>query len=156
MQGKRPIRFCSQRCYHAWRKKNNITGGQYKKGATPWNKNKKGIHLSPKTEFKKGRISETKAPVGTVRIRSCKGGHKRAFIKVADPNIWELRCHSIWKENFGEIPKGALIHHIDKNPMNDSISNLALVSRSCHMNKHRADLLEGRSQKKNRARNKAT
>ena len=30
----------------------------FKKGYTPWNKGKKGIHLSPKTEFKKGRDKE--------------------------------------------------------------------------------------------------
>ena len=28
----------------------------FKKGHTPWNKNKKGIHLSPETEFKEGHI----------------------------------------------------------------------------------------------------
>lgn len=28
----------------------------YEKGHIPWNKDKKGIHLSPKTEFKKGNI----------------------------------------------------------------------------------------------------
>ena len=30
----------------------------FKKGHKPWNKNLKGIHLSPKTEFKKGRKDE--------------------------------------------------------------------------------------------------
>lgn len=29
-------------------------GFGFKKGSKPWNKNKKGIHLSPKSEFKKG------------------------------------------------------------------------------------------------------
>jgi len=31
-----------------------------------------------------------------------------------------------------EVPKGFLIHHIDKNPRNNSISNLLLVSKSEH------------------------
>ena len=31
---------------------------RFPKGSTPWNKGKKGIHLSPDTEFKKGRKDE--------------------------------------------------------------------------------------------------
>ncbi len=34
----------------------------------------------------------------------------------------------IWKSNYGEIPRGYHIHHIDKNPLNNSISNLECIS----------------------------
>lgn len=34
----------------------------FKKGIIPWNKGLKRIHLSPKSEFKKGQISEEKHP----------------------------------------------------------------------------------------------
>lgn len=35
--------------------KGNYLGFGFKKKHKPWNKNKKGIHLSPETEFKKGQ-----------------------------------------------------------------------------------------------------
>lgn len=38
--------------------RNFMQGNQYSKGRIPWNKNLKGIHLSPKSEFKKGRKDE--------------------------------------------------------------------------------------------------
>jgi len=31
-------RFCSQRCYHDWRKAHGVTAGQFEKEHTPWNK----------------------------------------------------------------------------------------------------------------------
>jgi len=37
-------------------KKGFYVGFGFKKGTIPWNKNKKGIHLSKTTEFKKGMI----------------------------------------------------------------------------------------------------
>jgi hypothetical protein len=52
------------------------------KGKTPWNKNKKGIHLSPATEFKKGQAStrkdeqlseETKKKISQSRLGKYKG-----------------------------------------------------------------------------------
>ena len=44
-----------------------------------------------------------------------------------------------------EIPKGFIIHHIDKNSLNDVISNLALLTRTAHINIHRIDLLNGKA-----------
>lgn len=72
--------FCSQRCLFTWRRNNieyksklNLGGLDlgHKKGNTngfikgfiPWNKNLKGIHLSPKTEFKIGQLSGDKHPL---------------------------------------------------------------------------------------------
>lgn len=142
----RPTRFCSQKCYHLWRKKNGITTGQFKKGLIPWNKDLKGIHLSPGSEFKKGDIPKNKLSVGSVQIRQSKKrkGHPRAYIKTAEPNIWRLRCHTVWERHFGEIPKGMLIHHIDRDTLNDEITNLAGVSRSRHMQEHRPEFDEKR------------
>jgi len=149
--GIRPIRFCSQFCYHAWRKENNIKTGQFSKGNTPWNKNLKGIHLSPKSEFKKGRNSLTKLPLGSVRIRYFKRSRShRAFVKTAEPNIWKLRCYVVWEKTYGLIPKGLLIHHIDKNTLNDNLTNLALINRASHINRHRLELLNGKIAKKKR------
>ena len=53
----------------AWNKGLHIRlnpNGEFKKGSVPWNKNLKGIHLSPKSEFKNGQIisEETRIKIG--------------------------------------------------------------------------------------------
>jgi len=45
----------------------------------------------------------------------------------------------VWEEYFGEIPKGLLIHHIDKNKMNNDINNLALLTSVEHNLLHAKD-----------------
>lgn len=44
------------------------------------------------------------------------------------------RC--IWEDYNGPIPEGCHIHHIDGNPLNNSISNLACLSVSDHAHAH--------------------
>jgi len=109
----------------------------FKKGHKPWNRDKKGIHLSPSTEFKKGRKSSRTVPTGTITIRTDKGGHKRKWIKVSMPNIWIEYAKFVWISNNGLIARGILIHHIDENTLNDKISNLAAVSKKAHFEIHR-------------------
>ncbi len=139
--GKRRIRFCSQNCYHKWRKEEGITTGQFQSGDVPWNKDMKGIHLSPETEFKKGQKNLNKLPVGAATIRTRNRDLKpRAFIKIAEPNVWRLRCHVVWEEHYGEIPKGIVIHHIDRDTLNDEITNLAAVSRAWHLKDHKPEI----------------
>ncbi len=123
---------------HAKGNKPNKTS--FKKGSTPWNKNKKGIHLSPATEFKKGQKGINCLPVSVITIRTEKSGKKRHWIKVSEPNKWIEYAKFIWIRNSGEIQKGLLIHHIDKDSLNDVIENLALVTRAAHINLHRAEL----------------
>ena len=112
----------------------------FKVGHVPWNKGKKGLRLSPTTEFKKGQRGIKWVQVGTKTIRTDKGGKQRRWIKVSEPNIWIEYAKFVWIQNNGAISKGYVIHHIDKNTLNDDISNLALVSRKAHINIHRVDL----------------
>ena len=112
----------------------------FKKGQVPWNKGEKGIHLSPKTEFKKGRQSINWVAVGTKTIRTEKNGKKRQWIKVDEPNIWIEYAKWVWMQKNGTIPYGLLIHHLDKDTLNDKEENLSLVSRATHINLHREDL----------------
>lgn len=113
----------------------------FKAGNEPWNKGKKGIRLSPKTEFKKGCESNRKLPIGSITIRQRKNRNEpaRAWVKIAEPNVWELRAVNVWKKNNGEIPKGCTIHHIDRNPLNDEIENLQMLSRAEHLAEHRGE-----------------
>lgn len=139
--GARPIRFCGQRCYHAWNRKSGSGGGRFPPGANPWNKGKKGIHLSPDTEFKKGRRSENWLPVGSVTTRVDKQGNTRAWVKVAEPNRWRERAIVNWESFYGRpVPKGKVIHHKDRDTLNDAPANLQALTRAQHIKAHRKDL----------------
>ena len=121
----------------------------FKKGNAPWNKGLKGIHLSPKTEFQKGHIGDNfnKKPVGEITIRVDKSKKERRWIKIAEPNKWVLYAIWIWTTNHGLISKGLITHHLDGNTLNDDIKNIALATRSAHINLHRNDLLKGKATK---------
>ena len=111
----------------------------FKNGHIPWNKGIKGIHLSEDTEFKKGRKPNFCFPVGTIRIRKEKG-KPRNFIKIAEPNKWKYYAVFLWEQANGKIPKGYVIHHINKNRLDDRLDNLVCLTRSEHINLHRKDL----------------
>lgn len=119
---------------HAKGSKPNSTA--FGKGHKPWNKGKKGIHLSPKSEFKKGQKSANHRPVGTKTVRIDKAGKERTWIKVDEPKTWVLFAVFVWIQNNGEIPKGLILHHLDENTMNDLPENLALLTRKAHFEIH--------------------
>ena len=108
----------------------------FKKGMEPWNKGKKGIHLSPATEFKKGQKSINHLPVGSRTERKDKNDKIRRWIKVDEPNKWIEYAKFVWIKHNGEIPKGYLIHHINEDTLDDNIDNLALLTRKAHFEIH--------------------
>jgi hypothetical protein len=77
-------------------------------------------------------------PIGTVRVRTRhkRGGEKRAWIKVAEPNVWRLRAQVVWEEHHGPIPTGMGVHHKDRDKLNDTINNLELLSKAEHLREH--------------------
>lgn len=143
--GSRPIRFCSRACTNEWRKSAGGNAGSFSVGAEPWNKGKTGLRLSPATEWKKGRTSERKLPVGSVRIRQRKREkHPRAFIKIAEPSLWVPRAIHVWEAAHGPIPRGLVLHHKDRDPLNDDLENLVLLTRSEHAAEHNQELHNAR------------
>ena len=102
------------------------TGGYFKKGSTPWNKGTKGLTKANKTSFKKGMIHFNYKQVGEERID--KYGYVQ--IKVAEPNVWDLKHRVIYREHYGEIPNGHNIIFADGNKMNFDIDNLIAVSKA--------------------------
>jgi hypothetical protein len=113
----------------------------FKQGFTPWNTGQKGTHLSPATEFKPGHRPVTQLPLGSVAIRSFRRhGNQRAFVKVAEPNRWRERALLVWERAHGPIPKGFVIHHLDRDPLNDAITNLQLQTRAEHLLEHRPEV----------------
>ena len=83
---------------------NMANKGQFKKGDKPWNKNVKGIHLSPDSEFKSGDHHTGE------NHPSWKGG-VQSFVDDCT-YVWtgtnerKRRPRVIYKEHYGPIPKG--------------------------------------------------
>lgn len=103
--------------------------GCFKKGKTPWNK---GRPMDPETwekvkatAFKKGNTSWNTRPVGSERIQS--DGY--VYVKIAEPNTWELKHRVEWEKHHGKIKEDENIIFLDGNRQNCSIENLRAVSR---------------------------
>lgn len=144
------FKVCSKPCWGKLLSK-KMVGNKYRVGKkpsfsfapghTPWNKDKKGIHLSPASEFKKGMKSINHLPVGQLVIRTDKNGTKRRWIKIAEPNRWTEYAKWVWVHRGGRsIPRGLLVHHVNGNALDDRFENLQLVTRSEHINLHRKQL----------------
>ena len=102
--------------------KNN---GRFSKGMTPWNK---GLSYQPnnkETRFQKGNIPHVHRKVGSERIN--RDGYIE--IKVAEPNVWDLKHRVVYEKHHGEIPKDYVVIFADQNKMNFKIDNLVLISR---------------------------
>jgi len=133
---KKEIRDNSYLIGNQFAKGNKPNMTSFKKEHKPWNKGLKGIHFSPKTEFKKGQKGINWEVVGSINYRIDKGNKKRRWIKIAEPNIWIEYAKFIWIKNNGKIPKDYLIHHVDENTLNDTINNLCLLTRKEHFERH--------------------
>jgi predicted Zn-ribbon and HTH transcriptional regulator len=101
---------------------------------------KPGERPSPETEFKPGSAPCNKLPIGSVTHRTHKYDRERAWVKIAEPNIWIINADFVWMQHGGTIPRGFVVHHLDGDTLNDGIGNLALVSRAHHINTHREAL----------------
>lgn len=143
--------YCSNKCYGIGRIKMNLK---------PWNKNLKGIHLSPKTEFKIGIIPWNKGTNGLMAIPWNKGKEnvmpsgKNHHQWKGGINIYNNRCF-ILNPNHPYGHKGyvrrsrliaekilerwlepeEIIHHINRNSLDDRPENLYLFSSNSNHRK---------------------
>ena len=101
--------------------------GSFKKGHSTWNKDLKGIHLSPETEFKKGENFGKDHP-------SWKGGVQNNKVDCAylhdGINKRVRRPRKVYEDNFGPIPEGHIIFHKDWDKDNDEPWNLEAITRA--------------------------
>ena len=104
--------------------------GSFKKGNVPWNKGKKGIHLSPETEFKPGHNIGKKSNKWKGGIQKPKSDCTHLY---SGPNKRVRRPVFVWEQRYGKIPKGWCVIHLDKNKDNDEIDNLMIVPRAILM-----------------------
>ena len=103
-----------------------INRGGFTKGHIPFNKGKKGLQKANITSFKKGNIPPNKRPVGSERINV--DGYIE--IKTKEPNTWELKHRVIYRDHYGDIPKGYNVIFLDGNRQNVDINNLKLVNKA--------------------------
>lgn len=87
-----------------------------------------------------GTDAHNRLPVGSVTIRRRKvSGERRAWVKVAEPNLWVLRARVVWEATNGPVPDGMVVHHVNRDTLDDSLANLVLESRSGHLSEHRPE-----------------
>lgn len=95
----------------------------------------KGIHRSPKSEFKKGCKTWNKGkPHLKIREENhykWKGGSRSTAKQILIRNKVDLTTCKICKEKIR-----TLIHHIDGNMRNNKLNNLAVVCYFCHNAMH--------------------
>lgn len=102
---------------------------------------RRGQRHSPATEFKPGQPARNKLPLGTVTVRvEANTGLSRAWVKVAEPNVWRKRAVVVWESLNGSLPRGYVVHHKDRNSLNDDPSNLVALTRKEHTDEHRLEL----------------
>lgn len=132
-------KFCSVGCYRA-SQASSPNAGAFRPGIAPWNKGTSGLHLSPDSEFKLGQPAHNHAPVGAVKIRwRARENDRRAWVKVAEPNRWRLRSVLVWESVHGPLGRGLIIHHLDRDSLNDAPENLRAMTRAEHLAEHREE-----------------
>ena len=125
-------KFCGVECYRQHQKQHG-NKGCFKKGSTPWNAGTVGVMKPNAGSFKKGRQNENRKELGEITIRHDKADN-------GNPYDWVLRAVHVWKSMNGPLPQGHVVHHKDRNTLNDDISNLQSMTRSEHIEEHRNEL----------------
>lgn len=108
---------------------------RYKKGDASKNKGMKqsdymsaeAIAKCKKTEFKKGRVSLNKRPIGAERIST--DGY--VYLKIREGlNGFVLKHSHLWVQEHGPLPSGHCLWFRDRNKQNCSLDNLELITRA--------------------------
>ncbi len=88
----------------------------------------KGKHCSPKTEFKKGEISNRKGKKYPSKETATSRSTAR---KIAEQNKDMTKC-----QIYGDTKKRIEVYHIDGNSENNQLRNLGIVCSFCHFAIH--------------------
>ena len=58
--------------------------------------------------------------------------------------MWKLRALVVWEEKYGPVAKGLLIHHKNRDTLDDSLTNLVAMNRAQHLLEHKHEFEERR------------
>ena len=99
-------------------------------GRECYNKSFIGKGISDKNRFKKGHIAHnlgdrTHFDISTGYIRTTISGKREA-----------LHRH-VWREHYEYLPREYIVHHIDRNKLNNKIENLCLMTPQEHSHIHK-------------------
>ena len=100
--------------------------GCFSPGQKSWNKGLKGYMGANSTSFKKGNTPLNHRPVGYERITV--DGYVE--VKVAEPNVFELKHRQIWEQQHGKIPDNHVLVFKNMNKQDCRLENLMLISRA--------------------------
>lgn len=127
-------------------------------GSIPWNKGKKGLQIawnkgtkgvmkSNQTSFKKGLIPwnagiKTGLAPANKREDGSIGKHGEGYRYIKMRGKWTLEHDFIWLRDgeWGFIPEGYVIHHLNRDKLDNRIENLCCIPRDFHMDIHRNDI----------------
>jgi hypothetical protein len=117
---------------------------QYKPGEHPSKATeiKPGQRIGVGTEFKLGQAAHNRLPVGTITIRRARNGKQRAFVKIAEPNKWCYHAVFVWESLHGPVSRGSVVHHKDRNSLNDEPGNLVALTRKEHVAEHQLEIAQ--------------
>ena len=90
-----------------------------------WKKHN-GLKTGIDTRFKKNQVPHNYKPVGSEFISKYDG---YTYVKIAEPNTWNLKQRVIYKQHYGDIATEDSIVFADQNKQNFDIDNLILVKR---------------------------
>jgi len=111
-------------------------GSEFCRGHIPFNKGTKGLTKANKTSFKKGQMPHNfmgyyKICSDGIYILATKGQYSYYRNgKQIRVGRYEKLARKKWRDEFGEIPKGMIVFHKDKDIYNDNLDNLELISRA--------------------------
>jgi hypothetical protein len=123
---KKSTEYIEKHCRNLQRSVRN----EFAKGHKPWNKGQKGLQIGGlETQFKKGRLPHNTKPIG---YRSMRDGY---WVERTEKGF-EFVHVLIWKQHYGDIPKGLFIVFKDRNQQNLVIENLEVIDRAENMRRN--------------------
>ena len=90
-----------------------------------WKKHN-GLKNGVNTRFKKNQKAHNHKPIGSEFVCK-KDGY--TYVKIAEPNTWDLKQRVIYKEAYGDMPSDYNVVFADQDKQNFELDNLILVKR---------------------------
>lgn len=93
----------------------------------------------PNGGFVAGQRAPNLSEIGDVRFRLGADNIRRAWVKIGQPTKWVQRYRYVWECCNGPIPAGMVVHHKNRDPLDDRIENLCIMTNAEHLAEHRLE-----------------